>query len=174
MFIHNIDPVIFSLGPFDIRWYGLVWVITFFFALYFLKKHAERLKVKKDEIESMLVWMIILVVIGARFFPVFVYSPWYYLSNPFEIIAIWKGGLSFHGGLLFATLYGLWWCRKKKINPVMNRRWPKLFTRGASINHPNTPKIADTTMVAIPSSPLSARGDHATRARQKVSTFCIA
>src|SRR3989338_600142 len=118
MFIHNIDPVLLSLGPFQIRYYGLFWLIGFVMA-YFLLIHLAKkkeLSVTKDDIADLLLYIIVGTVLGARIFYILVYNLPFYLSNPFEMLAIWHGGLSFHGGLIGAVAAGFLYCRRKKIS----------------------------------------------------------
>ncbi|MBI2208641.1 prolipoprotein diacylglyceryl transferase [Candidatus Woesearchaeota archaeon] len=117
MFIHNIDPVLLELGPFQIRYYGLFFVLGFviaYFILNYLVKKRE-IKLTKDDIADFLLHIIIGTVLGARLLYVLVYNLPFYLQNPFEIIAIWHGGLSFHGGFIGAAIAGFYFCRKKKI-----------------------------------------------------------
>src|SRR3989338_1825292 len=117
MFIHNIDPVLLSLGPFQIRYYGLFWLIGFvmgYFLLIHLAKRKE-LSITKDDIADLLLYIIIGTVLGARIFYIFVYKLPFYLSNPFEMLAIWHGGLAFHGGLIGAVIGGILYTRRKKV-----------------------------------------------------------
>lgn len=118
MFVNNLNPVIFEVGSLEIRWYGLIYVIAFvsfyFYLRYLAKKnHIENLKV--EDVEDYLIGTIIYLVIGARFFHVFIYHPGYYFANPIEILQIWNGGLSFHGALLMIGLWTFYFCRKRKI-----------------------------------------------------------
>jgi len=118
MFIHNIDPVLLSIGPLQIRYYGLFFVLGFVIA-YFLLVHLAKkreLSLNKDDIADFLLYMIVGTILGARIFYVFIYNLPFYLSNPFEIIAVWHGGLSFHGGLVGAAIAGFYFTKKKKID----------------------------------------------------------
>ena len=117
MFFHNINPVLLELGPFQIRYYGLFYALGFviaYFLIYHLAKRKE-LSITKDDVADLLLYEVIGIVLSARLIYVFVYNPLFYLQNPFEIIAIWRGGLSFHGGLLGAIVAGYLFCKKKKI-----------------------------------------------------------
>ena len=94
----NIDPEAFSIGPLTFQWYGLLWV-TAFFASY----HAFRELLKFDGLHEdypmqALMYMMVGTIVGARLGHCFFYQPMDYLQNPLEILAIWSGGLSSHGG----------------------------------------------------------------------------
>lgn len=117
MFFQNINPVLLEIGPFQIRYYGLFYALGFviaYFLISYLAKKRE-LNLTKDDVADLLLYEIIGVVLGARLVYVLVYNPLFYLQNPFEIIAVWHGGLSFHGGLLGAIVAGYLYCKKKKI-----------------------------------------------------------
>lgn len=118
MYTHNIDPVIFKLGPFEPRWYGLVYVITFLLVYYFLKKNKSKLNISDAQAESLLLRIVLGVIIGARLFLVLVWEPSYYISNPLKIFALWEGGMSLHGGIIGAFIAGYTYCRKKSISPA--------------------------------------------------------
>ena len=116
MFFHNINPVLLEIGPFQIRYYGLLYAIGFIIAYFMISYLAKRKKlpITKDDVADFLLYEILGVVLGARLVYVFVYNPLFYLQNPFEIAAVWHGGLSFHGGLTGAIIAGYLFCSKKK------------------------------------------------------------
>ena len=117
MFYHNINPVLLEVGPLQIRYYGLFWAFGFviaYFLIYHLAKKKE-LKLTKDDISDLLVYEIIGIVLGARLAYVLFYNLEFYIQNPQEMLALWHGGLSFHGGLFGAIFAGYLFCRKKKI-----------------------------------------------------------
>ena len=117
MFYQNINPALLELGPFQIRYYGLFYALGFaiaYFLIYYLAKRKE-LKIKKDDVADLLVYIIIGVVAGARLVYIIFYNIALYIKNPFEIIAVWHGGLSFHGGLLGAIIAMYLFCREKNI-----------------------------------------------------------
>jgi phosphatidylglycerol:prolipoprotein diacylglycerol transferase len=125
MFVHNINPVLVNIGPFEVRYYGIVYAIGFLVIylslLYYSKKKI--IKLTKDEVESFSIYLILGVVIGARLFEVFGWSfvsgnPLYYVRNPWKIFAVWEGGMSLHGGIAGIILMGYWYCRKKKLSFV--------------------------------------------------------
>jgi len=118
MFYNNINPTLLRIGPLEIRYYGIIFVLGFiiaYFLIYHLAKKKD-LKLTKDDVADFIFYLIIGTIMGARLFAVIFYNLKYYLANPFEIIAIWHGGLSFHGGLVGAALAGYLYCRKKKIS----------------------------------------------------------
>ncbi len=114
----DIDPVIFQLGPLQIRWYGMMYVLGFA-ASYFLVRHQMntfRLDKLAAEFENLNFILIISLVLGGRLGYVFFYNASYYLSHPLEILATWHGGMSFHGAVLGLLLGGYLFCRKKGLN----------------------------------------------------------
>ena len=118
VFIHNLDPVLFSLGHFQIRYYGLVWVLGFFLVNNFLNRAIKEGKIEfpKKEFENYMIYLILSVVIGSRLFHVLFVDFNYYLSNPSRIFALWEGGVAFFGGLLGAVLISYWYFKKHKID----------------------------------------------------------
>ena len=120
VFYHNLDPVIFHLGPLEIRWYGVIYVLGFVLA-YFMLNYLVKLKkiqLSAKDIEDLIFYELIGVVIGARVFYILFYNLPSYAMDPLSALAIWKGGLSFHGGLAGAFLSGWWFCRKRKLDSL--------------------------------------------------------
>ena len=117
MFYHNINPVLFQIGPFQVRYYGLFYALGFVIGYFLISYLAKRkqLPISKDDIADFLVYEIIGIVIGTRLAYVLVYNFQFYFQNPFDIIAVWHGGLSFHGGLIGAVIATFLFCKKKKI-----------------------------------------------------------
>ena len=102
MFEHNINPVMASFGILEFRYYGLVYVIAFILVFFYLKHliRIKKLNLKIVELQDLLVYLMIGVLVGGRFFYCFVYNPSYYFFNIIEFFYIWQGGMSFHGALL--------------------------------------------------------------------------
>ncbi|HEV7855328.1 MAG TPA: prolipoprotein diacylglyceryl transferase [Herminiimonas sp.] len=125
MWVHPMpDPVALSIGPLHIRWYGLMYLAAFaqFVALARVRikqPHIARDNWKKEDIDDMLFYGVLGVIIGGRLGQVFFYDPGYYLSNPLEIFEVWKGGMSFHGGFL-GVLFALWLWSRKQSRKVWN------------------------------------------------------
>ncbi len=102
-----LDPVFIRLGSLEIRYYGILFALAFFVGYWLLIRLAKERNIAREVVEDLLVWMIPLVVVGARLFEVLVYEPAYYFANPLKIIAVWEGGLASHGGIIGAVL-ALW------------------------------------------------------------------
>lgn len=117
MLVHpQFDPVALSIGPLSIHWYGLMYLVAFaLFWIFALKKikqpHIALQGWTRKDIEDLLFYGVLGVVLGARLGYVFFYKADYYLSHPSKIFAMWEGGMSFHGGflgvLLVVTLYAV-------------------------------------------------------------------
>ncbi len=117
MFIHNIDPVLFSIGPFEVRYYGLFYALGFVMAYLMVSYLAKRkqMPLSKDDAADYILFLLIGTVVGARLFYILFYNLPFYLSSPLEMLAVWHGGLSFHGGFIGAVAAGFYFCKKKKI-----------------------------------------------------------
>jgi len=106
MFTHNLDPVLLDFGFIIIRWYSLAYVFGIFLGWWFGKKIIKRilknnqLKFKLSEFDDLITYLIISIIIGGRLGYIVFYNPGYYISNPLNIIKVWEGGMSFHGGLI--------------------------------------------------------------------------
>lgn len=117
MFYNNIDPVLLHLGSLEIRYYGLFYLLSFIIAYFLIKKLAKErnLNINEDDVSDLLIYLIIGVVLGARLFEILFYNLNYYLQQPFEMFAIWHGGLSFHGGLAGAAIACYYFSKKKNL-----------------------------------------------------------
>ena len=106
MLVHpQFDPIALRLGPIAIHWYGLTYLVAFGLFLWLAALRAKQPQFAsrgwtRRDVEDMLFYGVLGVVIGGRLGYVLFYKPAYYASNPLEIFAVWKGGMSFHGGLL--------------------------------------------------------------------------
>jgi len=103
----NVDPVLFNLGPLQVRWYGLLWALGFFFGYFVMRNIYRHEKVSDDWMDKLLIYMLVSTVIGARLGHCLFYEPEFYLSHPLKMLAIWEGGLASHGGAI-GILTGLW------------------------------------------------------------------
>lgn len=116
-YVYNLDPTLVEIGPFEIRYYGLVYVLGFLLAYYILIKYQKsgKLKVKRDALDSFILYLMISVIVGARLAHIFFVDPVHYLSYPLDSIKLWEGGLAFHGGFAGALLITWWFARKHNI-----------------------------------------------------------
>lgn len=117
MFNNTLNPVILDLGPVEIRWYGLMYVIGFIIAYFLIPKLSKHFKIDitKEKTADLLAYLAVGMIVFSRLFEVLVYNPSYYFSNPADIIAVWKGGLSYHGALIGMAIAGFIFSKKNKI-----------------------------------------------------------
>lgn len=110
-----LESIAFSFFGFDVRWYGISYAISFLFSYFFVTYFAKEFGFKKEFIEDVFLYVMIWSVFCGRLFYVLFYNSIFYFHNPFEIIAVWHGGMSIHGGIFgaFAVLY--YFSRKKNI-----------------------------------------------------------
>ena len=99
-FVWNVNPNIFEFGSLQLRWYGLLFVGSFFLGLMLLQWVYKREERDPAVLDNLLIYIMVGAVIGARLMHCFAYEPEFYLSHPLEILKVWKGGLASHGGLL--------------------------------------------------------------------------
>ncbi len=113
----KINPEIVRVGPFAVRWYGLMYLIGFAFS-YLLVRHQIRkkgLRLPKDFLDSLYSYVIIGLLLGARLGYVLFYDLPSYMRHPLEVFAVWHGGMSFHGGLIGCVIAGVIFCRKYQV-----------------------------------------------------------
>jgi phosphatidylglycerol:prolipoprotein diacylglycerol transferase len=112
MLVHpQFDPVALSLGPLAIRWYGLMYLVAFILFITLGKwraKHGPIRGWQEKDLDDLLFYGVLGVVLGGRLGYVLFYKPDYYLAHPLEIPFVWQGGMSFHGGFL-GVLAMLWY-----------------------------------------------------------------
>ena len=118
MFIHNINPILLQLGPIQIRYYGLFYLLGFLMVYFWLgrKIRSGELKLGKEALEEFFLYAIIGVIAGARLFYFISSEPQTLLTDPLEILKIWHGGMSFHGGFIGAVVAAYLFSRKRKVN----------------------------------------------------------
>jgi phosphatidylglycerol:prolipoprotein diacylglycerol transferase len=114
----QIDPVIFSIGPLQVRWYGLMYVFGFAASLLLVKYQIKKFGFKELDahFENLNLVLIISLILGGRLGYVLFYNLPYYLDHPGEILATWQGGMSFHGGMLGLIIGGVIFCRLKGLD----------------------------------------------------------
>lgn len=115
----NIDPVLVSFGPLQIRWYGLMYIMGFLLSYLLVRYQLTRQKsplLSKDQLLDLYFYLVLGLILGARLGYCLFYNPRVYLQHPLEIFAVWHGGMSFHGGLLGVLTASWFYCRKNKIS----------------------------------------------------------
>lgn len=120
----NIDPVIFSIGIFKIRWYALAYVVGILLAVYYakslVKKHHYWQQtpppITPKQVDDFMLFAVIGIILGGRLGYCLFYYGTYYLSNPLEILFIWQGGMSFHGGLLGLLITVIFYSKSQKFS----------------------------------------------------------
>ena len=117
MFINNFDPVAIQLFSFEIRWYSLSYIIGIVLGWWIAKKFFISDEEIKNKFDDYITYLIIGVILGGRLGYVLIYDLNYYINNPIDIIKIWQGGMSFHGGLLGIILVSIFFAKKNKQNP---------------------------------------------------------
>jgi phosphatidylglycerol:prolipoprotein diacylglycerol transferase len=114
-----IDPIAFHIGPLAVRWYGIAYATSLMISLGILTVLNKKRPVFKDsnQIFDFLFWIFLLgVLVGGRLGYVLFYNFPYYLEHPAKIIALWEGGMSFHGGLIGTVIVAVYLARKHKID----------------------------------------------------------
>jgi phosphatidylglycerol:prolipoprotein diacylglycerol transferase len=123
MLIHpQFDPIAVKLGPLAIHWYGLTYLVAFAMFLWLASVRAGRSPFReagwtRRDVEDLLFYGVLGVIIGGRLGYVLFYKPGYYAANPMEAFAVWKGGMAFHGGLIGVLVAMAWFARSR------GRRW---------------------------------------------------
>jgi len=123
----DIDPIVFTVGPFAVRWYGLAYVAGFILAAVIMRALNKRWRVglSTDDMLDIVLVAVVGLIAGARLGYVLFYGVGSYWSDPLSIFAFWDGGMSFHGGLVGALLAGVFIARRKGV-PAL-----RLFDMGA-------------------------------------------
>ena len=113
----NFDPVAFEIGPLVVRWYALAYIVGLIigwkYAVWLNRRPAGL--VPQAALDDFLAWAVIGIVLGGRIGYVFFYQPDYFLENPLAILELWRGGMSFHGGLVGIILAMLLFARKREV-----------------------------------------------------------
>ncbi|MCK9389499.1 MAG: prolipoprotein diacylglyceryl transferase [Sulfuritalea sp.] len=116
MLIHpQFDPIALQVGPLAVRWYGLMYLAGFVAFLWLGKRRAAAQPwhgMNAQDIDDLLFYGVLGVVLGGRLGQVLFYEPGYYLAHPLEIFMVWKGGMAFHGGFLGVLAAMALWCSK--------------------------------------------------------------
>lgn len=111
-----LDPVLLQIGPVAIRWYGLMYALSFAGMFWYFARSRRIKAMGLTATDRENVWFsgVLGVLLGGRLGYVLFYNFSYYLANPLKIFAVWEGGMSFHGGMLGVIFAVLWWCKRHK------------------------------------------------------------
>ena len=118
----SLDPVIFEVGPFAFRWYALAYIIGLMLGWQYVIMLSQSarlwpngLPARREEIDDLLLWITFGVILGGRLGYVMFYNPGYFLAHPRDILAVWQGGMAFHGGLLGVVVAIIIFARRRAI-----------------------------------------------------------
>ena len=117
--LHQIDPIAFHLGPLQVHWYGIMYLLGFATAWWLGRRRirAGRLPGVDDQgFGDLLFYGMLGVVLGGRIGYVLFYAFGDFLANPLMLFKVWEGGMSFHGGLLGVAAAVFWWARKRRLH----------------------------------------------------------
>ena len=116
MFINNFDPVAFQIFSLEIRWYSLAYIIGIILGWVYCKKKLIKDQQILNLFDDFITYLIIGVIFGGRLGYALFYNLRYYLDNPIEILMVWNGGMSFHGGLIGIIVASKIFSNKHKVN----------------------------------------------------------
>ena len=116
MFINNFDPVAIELLSFEIKWYSLAYIAGILIGWILSKKFLISKFEIKEKFDDYITYLILAIIIGGRLGYVLFYNLSYYSNNIIDIIKIWQGGMSFHGGLIGIIVVSFWFAKKNKQN----------------------------------------------------------
>lgn len=113
----QLDPVLFHLGPLAVRWYGLMYLAGFIGAFFVIKRLSPRrqLSFTSDATSDLLFYLVLGVILGGRLGYILFYNFAYYSNHPLQILSVWQGGMSFHGGLIGVVVATLLYCRRHAV-----------------------------------------------------------
>ena len=114
----DMNPEIFSIGRFAVRWYGLLFALSFLVGYFIFRRIFKNEGLSEEVLDRLTIYMAIGTIAGARLGHCLFYEPAYYLSHPFEILAIWHGGLASHGAAI-GIFIALWLFVRKVHRPYM-------------------------------------------------------
>ena len=117
MFINNFDPVAFNFFSLEIRWYSLAYIFGIIIGWVYSKKYLINDKSILNIFDDFITYLIIGVILGGRLGYILFYNLDYYLNNLNEILMLWKGGMSFHGGVIGVVISTILFSKKHNINP---------------------------------------------------------
>ena len=124
MYTHDLDPVLLNLGPLEIRWYSLAYILGILIGWIYANKIIKLTEnnqynfkqIVTKQFDDLVIYLVIGIIIGGRLGYVIFYNLDYYSQNLLEIFKLWQGGMSFHGGLLGVCLATYIFTQKYNLN----------------------------------------------------------
>lgn len=116
-----IDPVLIEIGPIVIRWYALAYIAGLLLGWQLMRRLSRSVadQITEIDVDDFLAWATAGVILGGRLGYVLFYRPDYYFDNPMAVLAVWQGGMSFHGGFVGVMVAAYLFTKKRKIPPLM-------------------------------------------------------
>lgn len=113
----HIPPELFRVGPFAIRWYGLMYLVGYAVAYRIMRGRIERglVSLTQRDLDALISYLVVGMLLGARLMYAIAYEPGHYLHDPAEFLRIWHGGLSFHGALIGITIASVVFARRHRV-----------------------------------------------------------
>jgi len=112
----NVDPEIFRIGRFAIRYYGVLWALSFYIGYMIFNRFVKKEGLPEGFLDSLTIYMAFGTILGARFGHCLFYEPAYYLSHPLDILKIWQGGLASHGAAIGIIISLYFFSRSQKVS----------------------------------------------------------
>ena len=119
MFTNNFDPVAIQVFAIEIRWYSLAYIVGILLGWILSKKIFISEDYLKEKFDDFITYLILGIIIGGRLGYVLFYNLNYYSNNLIDILKIWQGGMSFHGGLIGVIVASIWFSKKNDQDPFI-------------------------------------------------------
>lgn len=129
-FVNNLSPILLDIGPLQVRWYGLFFALGIVLAYLVIRWAFKREKYSLEDLDSLVVYLFVGLVLGARIGHILFYNLKYFMANPIDIFKIWEGGLASHGAAIGLFLAYFLWC---KVHKVKFSKYPDLIALGIPV-----------------------------------------
>ena len=119
VYLHQLEPIALSLGPLKIHWYGVMYLLAFASAWWLGRSRIRQGRlpgVDDNAFGDLMFYGMLGVVLGGRLGYILFYDLKTYIADPLQMLKVWQGGMSFHGGLLGVLVAALWWARKHRVH----------------------------------------------------------
>ena len=116
MYVHNIDPTLFSIGFLEIRFYGIVYALGFLLVYWLIFRRRKELGIDRNQIDNLMIFLFIGLLVGARIFHFLFSEPFIFFQSPLELFKLWHGGMSFFGALVGIFIACVYYLKKLKLD----------------------------------------------------------